>query len=289
MNFFYLLFTLYILMGISYSCALESLCARGFIGIQPRSEITFLQNFKQGNITGDNRFIIIRSPNNGNHNLQLGEIIKKTGDRQMLVETINITSHTLRRTTINMDFNSYVEGETAEITGAKENGIVSPIEHQTPVTYRILQGSPRLENVFRAFQSTRARIHPGEWFLPERTREEVSLQKKGYSSFWIRGLDKAYEWLAVRELFIKLRINPRVTHINYFADKIPEHIQYIREGITHLPYKLERQRALEHLEKEAEKAIDKGKVTYKWWIEFNYALSKVLSSFLPRNIKSCRS
>ena len=145
-------------------------------------------------------------------------------------------------------------------------------------TKKILQGSPQLENIFKAFQSTRKRVDSRELILPKKDKAEETLEARGYSSFWFRGLNEVNEWLAIKEQFIKLRVNPRITHIDYFADKIPDHIEHIRRGITfQSQFQSGRLKALEHLKKKAEKAINEKSVTYKWWIEFNYALSIVLS------------
>lgn len=129
----------------------------------------------------------------------------------------------------------------------------------------------------KSVHPVKKRLHSSELLLPEKSREEEALQSQGYNSFWTRGLNEANEWLALKEQFTKLRVDPQVTHIDYFADKIPMHIEYIKKGILSQSQKNERLKALELLEKEAEKAVQEQKVTYNWWIHFNYSLSKVLS------------
>ena len=141
--------------------------------------------------------------------------------------------------------------------------------------------SPCEEDGFTEEQSTlkavRTRTNPGELTLPEKSRREESLQKKGYSPFWTRGLNEVNKWLALKEQFIRLKANPHITHIDYFADQIPTHIEFIKTAMTSLPHRSERQKALEHLEKKAKEAINNRKVTYEWWIKFNHNLSKILS------------
>ena len=143
------------------------------------------------------------------------------------------------------------------------------------------KGSPCEEEGFTEKQSfskeVKTRIHSWELTLPKKSRKEESLQKKGYNPFWTRGLNEVNEWLALKEQLTKLKANPRTTHIDYFAGKIPEHIEYVKRGIAFLPKAGERQLALERLERKAQEAITEKKVTYEWWIKFNHALSKIFS------------
>ena len=142
-------------------------------------------------------------------------------------------------------------------------------------------GSPCEKDGFTEEQSplkaVRTRIDPRELTLPKKSRREEPLQDKGYSSFWTRGLNEVNEWIALKEQFIRLKANPHITYIDYFADQIPALIEYVKRGIASLPYARERQKALEYLEKEANTTIDKQQVTYEWWIKFNYILSKIFS------------
>ena len=110
-------------------------------------------------------------------------------------------------------------------------------------------------------------------------QEEKALKLKGYNSFWTKGLDEVQEWLIIKKQFIALEVNPHTTHIDYFANKIPQHIEHIRSGLKfqHKSIVNKQRKALKHLEKKAKQAINKRKVTYNWWVKFNYALSKVLS------------
>lgn len=123
----------------------------------------------------------------------------------------------------------------------------------------------------------RTRISSRELILPKKPQKEESLSQKGYSPFWTRGLNEVNEWLAVKEQLTQLKANPRITHIDYFAGKIPEHLEYIKRSLTSLPKASKRQLALEGLERKAQEAITKKQVTYEWWIKFNYILSKILS------------
>lgn len=142
-------------------------------------------------------------------------------------------------------------------------------------------GSPCEEDGFTEEQSTlkvvRTRIYSRELTLPKKVQIEESLKQEGYSPFWTRGLNEVHEWLAVKKQLTQLKANPRVTHIDYFAGKIPEHIEYVKSSLTSLPKAGERQLALERLERKAQEAITAKKVTYEWWIKFNFILSKILS------------
>ena len=40
------------------------------------------------------------------------------------------------------------------------------------------------------------------------------------------------EWIAVVDQLRKLKPNPRITHIDYFADKVDSHIEHVRKGLS---------------------------------------------------------
>ena len=145
--------------------------------------------------------------------------------------------------------------------------------------------SPELESVFEAAQSTRKRIDSGELNVPSFSSREEELAGQGYKSNYTEGIDYINKWIAVRRLFRKLRVNPHTTHIEYFANQVPRHIAHIRRGLedhyspkeeSHSS-KTEQLQKLDKLEEEAKKAISEERVTYNWWIEFNFGLAYIMS------------
>ena len=93
--------------------------------------------------------------------------------------------------------------------------------------------------------------------IPEKTQEEKELEAQGFSAAYRRGIDEVNEWIAVREQIIKSKADPYLTHIDYFAKKMREHINYIEEGIT----TSSQLRKLNRLKKYARKA-DRKKTSY---------------------------
>lgn len=96
----------------------------------------------------------------------------------------------------------------------------------------------------------------------------------------------ANKWIAMKKKLIEEKADPNETHIPDFANQIPGHLEHISKLIESLPNKSERQRAkrtLTTLEQEASKKVSEGNVTYRWWIEFNFALLQLLN---PPNVPS---
>ena len=92
------------------------------------------------------------------------------------------------------------------------------------------------------------------------------------------------KWIAMKEKLIEAKADPNETHIPDIANQIPGHLEHISKLIESLPNKSERQRAkrtLTTLEQEASKKVSEGNVTYRWWIEFNFALLQLLN---PPNV-----
>lgn len=144
------------------------------------------------------------------------------------------------------------------------------------------------EVVFLAARSTLKRITVHDLNLPPSTTKESQLTEQNYKANYTAGLDQINEWAAVRRRLQELRANPWITHIEYFANQIPDYIAYIRKGLknNYSPVfdKGSKQDQLQHLkrlEKEAKKAISEGKVTYEWWLKFNDKLSVVMSGRNP--------
>lgn len=145
--------------------------------------------------------------------------------------------------------------------------------------------NPEMEAVFLASRSTRKKVSSRDLNFSPPSNRETQLAKQGYGSFYIGGLDKINEWVTLRRKLQELRANPHTTHIEYFANQIPDHIAHIKTGIennyhpseTYYGSKSDQLRELETLEQEAKKAISDKKVTYQWWLEFNNQLARVMS------------
>ena len=108
--------------------------------------------------------------------------------------------------------------------------------------------------------------------IPKKTQEAKELKAQGLNSAYHRGIDEINEWIAVREQLVRLKADPYETHVDYFADKMREHIEYIEQGIKSPSQK----RELTHLKKYAKELLEKKKVTYYRWLNFHISLSKIL-------------
>ena len=151
--------------------------------------------------------------------------------------------------------------------------------------HHIHLANPEFKAIFSAARSTRKKIDSNDLNLPPPTNRETQLAEQGYKASYTAGIDKMNEWGAVRRRLQELNVNPRTTHIEYFADQIPDHIAHIRKGLeeSYFPRstsdgsKLDQLQKLNNLEEEAKKAVSAGKVTYKWWLKFNGKLADLMS------------
>ena len=139
---------------------------------------------------------------------------------------------------------------------------------------------PNTSVLFSVSRSKKPKINREDIKILLPTREEAELKEKGFGPAWTRGLDKLNEWVAVRRQLQDLRANPRTTHIPYFADQISTHLDFAKEGLGS-SISQQNKADLANLVKEAEKAILEEKVTYEWWLNFNYQISTLLSDRLP--------
>ena len=138
---------------------------------------------------------------------------------------------------------------------------------------------PSTQVLFSVSRSKKPKINREDIKILLPTREEAKLKEKGFGPAWTRGLDKLNEWMAVRRQLQDLRANPRTTHIPYFADQIPAHLGFAKEG---LGSSISQQKSIDlsNLVRTAKKAILEEKVTYEWWLNFNYQISSLLSAHL---------
>ena len=145
--------------------------------------------------------------------------------------------------------------------------------------------SPELESVFMATQFTRERIDSSELNLPLPTNEETQMAEQGYKKNYTGGLNPVNRWFVIQRRLQELRANPHITHIEYFADQIPHHIAHIRKGLEdhYSPKekihgsKQDQLQKLKDLEEEARQVVADRKVTYHWWIGFNFSLAYIMS------------
>ena len=134
---------------------------------------------------------------------------------------------------------------------------------------------PATQVLFEATQGAKKEVSREDIKLSPPTHEAEKLQQQGYGPAWTKGIDKLNEWVEVRRQLQDLRANPRTTHIPYFADQIEGHLTFATKALE--PMSEQTKQHLANLQKQAKKAISKKKVTYEWWIEFNFLLGDVLS------------
>ncbi len=138
--------------------------------------------------------------------------------------------------------------------------------------------NPESEVIFLAIESNRERINSGELDFFPSTDKEVQLVEQGYKSNYTGLIDQVSKWSVVRRKLQELQVNPRKTHIEYFANQVPVHIAYIRQGLDAdlSNKKSEQLKQLSSLEKKAKQKVEDGEVTYKWWLEFNIKLAHIM-------------
>ena len=223
-------------------------------------QLVFLRNFQKENVSGENvRFIVIQDKLTVFIPLSIAEIIEKTDEHRLRVKTSQSIVY-------EMDI--------------EKNGSFSFISGDRKLNRWIKQGNPELKEIFEVLSSTRKKITSNELNLPPKTKEEKLLREQGYGPAYTRGIDESNEWIAVAKGLRNLNANAYITHIEYFADKIPEYIEYIRKAVMSLdlPGKREKLDKIRRLEKQAKKRLKDEGVTYSWWVQFNYELVSVIGS-----------
>ena len=119
----------------------------------------------------------------------------------------------------------------------------------------------------------KGRLSEEELKIPQRTREEETLKEQGFNSEDVRGINEMNEMIVVAQRLRKLDVDPYTIHIDYFAAKIKERIQFMEEGAADSWQK----RRLALLREYGEKAVNERSVTYEKWIQFNGFLAEALS------------
>ena len=113
-----------------------------------------------------------------------------------------------------------------------------------------------------------------EILRPIEENEEENLTKKGYKKVLIQGINTANRLITLGKHIRKFHINPFSTHIEDFAQQIPDHIETIRQGIQSQDTDIaERLNLLKQFERESYRKIEDSAVTYMWWIFWNQRLS----------------
>ena len=121
----------------------------------------------------------------------------------------------------------------------------------------------------------RKKISSEDLKLPPATHKAQALKEKGFGSAWSKGIDELEEWTAVKKQLQALKADPRKTHIQYFADQIEDHIAFVEQGLD--PTDKSKKKFLEVFRKQAKKAISEERVTYEWWMKFNFRIMALLS------------
>ena len=62
--------------------------------------------------------------------------------------------------------------------------------------------------------------------IPKNNQEEKALKAQGFNAAYRRGMDEVNEWIAVRKQLVRLKADPYLTHVDYFAKKMREQISY---------------------------------------------------------------
>lgn len=114
---------------------------------------------------------------------------------------------------------------------------------------------------------------------------EEELTEKGFGPFYTKGLDEMNETIAVVEQLRELEADSYATHVDYFADKITRHIQFMETGeITSF------QRIMLTLLREyVETAIRDKSVTYEKFLRFHEMLVNIFSNNSGEVLQSFRN
>ncbi len=260
---FLFLFLCVFFFWLSY---VEAVCENTFrrYAYGDADQLLFLRNFQEENILDTNvRFIVMQDQDTITTfiPLSIAEIMQKTDEGRLRVRTSELAVHEI---------------------AIEENGSFSFIVGSRKFNKWVKQGNPELKKIFDSLESTRKKISSRELNLPPRTQEESLLRARGYNKAYTRGLDEANEWIAVAQSLRDLNANAYTTHIEYFANKVFEHIEYIKTRLESLdlPDKKAAWDKLKTLEEQAEMRIKSESVTYSWWVKFNYDLVSLLGSEL---------
>lgn len=172
------------------------------------------------------------------------------------------------------------EGLLVEVEGVNQYGKLFKKVIKVNPERTIL--NPEIEITFNALKSTRKTIKNSDLNLPPPRNEEARLIEQGFKAKFSAGIDKVYEWAAVRRKLQELEANPYITHIEYFGEQMPDHLKYIRKGIEDSyalkeSVRLKKLEILRELEEEAKDVVANEGATYVWWLNLNNRLTQLMS------------
>ena len=261
----------FLIIGGSFVLFAEA-CPKAFNGDYKKEDLfnvidnerLFYENFKADKINGENRFILIRNRLGGS---AVHEILKKEDDQSFRTRSLDISS----KNGMDISENIFTEYKGNRKTNVANKFIIEDGNYITAV----VQAHPRVGKTLQTIHYDRERISSEDLIIhPSAKETEQQIKEAGYNSIYFTEMSKLKKWSMIKKQLVKLKPNPYKTHIDYFADLIPRHIEYIKKGVTNSNQKT----LIEFLEKRAEKAVAEKRVTYNWWIKFNFALSHVFKN-----------
>ena len=129
---------------------------------------------------------------------------------------------------------------------------------------------------FKSLDNQLAEVEPIQY---PQVNKEAQMRKQGFKNEMFQGLDTAYEMTDLANHLRQSKVNPYETHIADFSDQIPERIRFIREGLEgniEGNNFSEKSELLNKLALEAVKRQQEKRVTYAWWLIWNYKLISLL-------------
>ena len=94
----------------------------------------------------------------------------------------------------------------------------------------------RLREQLKEWESRqiKRRLKPGELQIPQKTKEAEELKAQGFKSSYTKGIDEMNEMIVIGNQLRELKVDPYTIHIDYFTNKMKEHIQFVEEAVTNL-------------------------------------------------------
>ena len=107
--------------------------------------------------------------------------------------------------------------------------------------------------------------------IPPKTNEVQKLKNAGFNSAYIRGSDEASEWIAVSAQIREQGLSASEHHIDYLADKMFGHIQFMKEGVKTTEEKEKLAKLTDHITK----TIKEGRFTYEEYLRACHSLAGI--------------
>ena len=193
---------------------------------------------------------------------------------------------------------------SAKIVDLKRHTIVADIFHPSG---RLERRELNTHELFNAQLSTSSKRKfngidkVGAVVIPK-SNQESALRIQGHRDIFANGVDDMQRLQAVGRKLREMNVNPFKTHIVDFANKVEDHIQFIRAGMIKQKEELrnayleqlsshdfrskieqvdeqfkEDMEILERLFLEAKQKINEEAVSYSWWLHWNNRLSILAS------------